>query len=258
MTNIHPTSLVDAGCKLASGVEIGPFCVLGPDVEIGEGTRLISHVAIMSSTSIGRGCTIWPNAVLGAAPQVSKRDDPSRAALVIGDNVTIREGVTIHLGTEGKDKPTRVGNGCLLMANAHVAHDCQLGDNVTLVQGAGLAGHCDIRRGATIGGLAGLHQYVIVGQNSFVGGGAIVTHDVLPYSIVTGNRAKTTGVNIVGLRRLGWQEARIASLRASMLAYFQQGDIRSADEHGDVLTSFLKEAKRGICRPAPSFEKSRI
>lgn len=168
---VHPTAIIDSTCELGPGVEIGPYCVIGPDVQIGDGTKLISHVTILNSTRVGKRCSIFPNAVLGG-PAQEYEVDPAKAALIVGDDCVIRECVTIHLSSKGKDKPTRIGNRNLIMATVHVGHDCELADDVTLVTGVGLAGHTQIARGVIVSGMAGVHQHCRLGEYSFVAAGA--------------------------------------------------------------------------------------
>jgi UDP-N-acetylglucosamine acyltransferase len=170
---VHSTAIVDPTCELSAAVEIGPYCVIGPDVFIGEGTKIISNVTILSSTKIGKRCTIYPYAALGGPPQEYKID-MTKAALVIGDDCVIRENTTIHLGSKGKDQPTKIGKRNFIMAHSHVGHDCKLEDDVTLVTGVGLAGHSVIQKGAVISGMAGVHQFCRVGEYAFVGAGSKV------------------------------------------------------------------------------------
>ena len=188
MANIHATAAVDPSAKLGPKVEIGPFCVIGPDVELGEGVVVHSHAVITGRTSLGPGCKVFPFACLGTAPQdVKYRDEPS--TLTIGAKTIVREHVTINTGTKGGHMATKVGANCLLMIAAHVAHDCELGDNVTLVNGATLGGHVSIGDGAIVGGLSAVHQFVRIGAYAFIGGMSGITADVIPYGMAIGNRA---------------------------------------------------------------------
>ncbi|KAK4230326.1 trimeric LpxA-like protein [Podospora fimiseda] len=180
---IHPTSLIHPFAKISSSVQIGPFCFIGPNVSID------SHIIISGHTKIGSNCTIHPHSVLGGPSQAIADSDSS--FLTIGDYCTIREHVTINLGTEA----TSIGNNCLIMANVHVAHDCHVGDNVILVNGVLLAGHVEVGKGA-----------IISGEYAFLGAKTVASRDVLPFSMVKGYRGRTVGVNVVGLRRRGWGE----------------------------------------------------
>lgn len=214
MTTIHASSVVDPKAEIGSDVEIGPFCVVGPNVKLGEGTQLLSHVVIEGKTSIGAGCRIFPFASIGHIPQDLKYEG-EKSSLEIGDNNVIREYVTINPGTEGGGMVTRVGSNCLLMAQAHVAHDCQLGNNVIMANGATLAGHCEIGDFAILGGLCACHQFVRVGEHAFIGGMSGVENDVIPFGMVVGERANLKGLNIVGIKRSGLSRAQLKTLRAA-------------------------------------------
>ncbi|MCJ7599398.1 MAG: acyl-ACP--UDP-N-acetylglucosamine O-acyltransferase, partial [Methyloceanibacter sp.] len=219
MANIHATAVVDASARLGTGVEIGPFCVIGPDVELGDGTKVHSHAVITGRTAIGSGSQVYPFASIGQRPQdVKFRDEPS--TLTIGPNTTIREHVTINPGTKGGHMATKVGANCLLMIGAHVAHDCELGDDVTLVNGATLGGHMSIGDGAIIGGLSAVHQFVRIGAYAFVGGMSGITADVIPFGMAMGNRASLAGLNIVGLKRKGFPREQIHELRQAYRMLF--------------------------------------
>lgn len=251
---VHPTSIVHHDCTLRNGVEIGPFCLIGQNVTIGEGTHLISHITISGSTTLGRNCIVYPNAALGGRPQdVKYNNEPS--ALIIGDNAVIREGVTISIGTAGGDMVTRIGDRAHIMAGVHVAHDCQIGDNVTLVNGVGLAGHVTVGNGAIVAGMAGVHQWCRIGTLAFVAGGSKVSRDVLPFSVVKGDRARTIGINEVGLRRVGWGDDRISTLQTAMRLYQEHGQVSlvklAETEHqkGDLVhwLDFAAASRRGLC-----------
>ena len=198
MTNIHPTAVVDPKAEIASTALIGPYCVVGPDVRLGESVELLSHVAVAGRTTIGDGTRIFPFASIGHRPQDLKyRGEPS--TLDIGKNNQIREHVTMNPGTEGGGMVTRVGNDCLFMASAHVAHDCILGDNVIMANNATLAGHVTVGEFAFLGGLSAVHQFVRIGKHAMIGGMSGVEGDVIPFGTVIGNRAHLNGLNIVGL-----------------------------------------------------------
>jgi UDP-N-acetylglucosamine acyltransferase len=230
MSNIHSSSIVDPNAKLGSGVEIGPFCVIGPDVELGDGCKLHSHVVIDGRTVIGSNCEIYPFASLGHIPQDLKfHGEESR--LVIGSDNTIREYVTIHPGTEGGGLVTRIGSHCLFMGQAHVAHDCQIGDYVVLANGAAIAGHCVVGDHAIFGGLSAVHQFVRIGEYAFVGGMSGVESDVIPYGIVVGPRATLKGLNIVGIKRSGINRAQLKHLREAYdLLFADEGTLSERTE----------------------------
>jgi UDP-N-acetylglucosamine acyltransferase len=236
MANIHATAVVDASARLGTGVEIGPFCVIGPDVELGDGTKVHSHAVITGRTAIGAGSQVYPFASIGQRPQdVKFRDEPS--TLTIGPNTTIREHVTINPGTKGGHMATKVGANCLLMIGAHVAHDCELGDDVTLVNGATLGGHVSIGDGAIIGGLSAVHQFVRIGAYAFVGGMSGIAADVIPFGMAMGNRASLAGLNIVGLKRKGFPREQIHELRqAYRMLFSSEGTLKERLE--DVESMF--------------------
>ncbi len=212
MTNIHSSSVVDPKANLGSGVEVGPFCVIGPDVTLGDGCKLHSHVVIEGQTTIGSNCEIFPFASLGHIPQDMKYGG-EKSKLVIGDNNRIREYVTMNPGTEGGGLVTRVGSGGLFMAQSHVAHDCIIGDHVIFANGATLAGHCVVGDYAILGGLSAVHQFVRIGEHAFIGGMSGVENDVIPYGMVVGPRASLKGLNVIGIKRRGFDREQLRNLR---------------------------------------------
>jgi UDP-N-acetylglucosamine acyltransferase len=220
-TSIHPSSVVEEGARLGQGVRIGPFCHISADAIIGDRVELVSHVAVMGATTIGAGTKVYPMATLGAPPQNTKHKG-GRTTLVIGENCTLREGVTMHVGTDSSRGETTVGDNGNFLAYAHIAHDCVVGKNATFANGATLGGHCEIGDNVYIGGLTAVHQFVRVGDNAFVGGCSAVVGDVIPYAIAAGNRAKLRGLNIVGLKRSGLPRAEIYLLRKVYRAIFDR------------------------------------
>lgn len=222
-TQIHATAIVDPAARLGNDVSVGPFCVIGADVEIGARTRLHAHVTVSGPTLIGEDCEIFPQAALGGPPQdKGYRGEPTR--LEIGDGCQLHEAVILHRGTVKGGGVTRVGANCYLMAYSHAGHDCILGDGVTLANGAQLGGHCHVGERAIISGLAALHQFTHVGHHAFVGGGAIVVGDVIPYGMVVGNQARHCGLNLTGLKRAGLSRADIHALRACYRLLFEATD----------------------------------
>lgn len=208
---VADTASIDPRAQIDDEVEIGPYCVVGPDVRIGRGTRLISHVSIMGNTTIGQHNLISPFAVIGGDPQDhSYRNTPT--IVEIGDHNIIREGVTINRGTEKEDGITRVGSHNFLMANAHIAHDCKVGDHITITNNTMVAGHCHIHSYASISGGVAVHHFVTVGGYCFVGGQSRIYHDVPPYMLVEGNPSKVRCINIVGLRRRNISKQGIEAL----------------------------------------------
>ncbi|MGH6865681.1 MAG: acyl-ACP--UDP-N-acetylglucosamine O-acyltransferase [Methyloceanibacter sp.] len=246
MVNIHATAVVDPGAKLGANVEIGPFCVVGPGVEFGDGVQLHAHAVVTGRSKLGAGCRVFPFASVGTAPQdVKYHDEPS--TLTIGDKTTIREHVTINPGTEGGQMATRLGSNCLLMIGAHVAHDCQIGNNVTLVNGVTLGGHVSVGEGAIIGGLSAVHQFVRIGAYAFVGGMSGVAADLIPFGMALGNRANLSGLNIVGLKRNGFPREQIHELRqAYRMLFSSEGTLMERLEDVESMFSGNPLAKQII------------
>lgn len=254
---IHPTAIVDPTAEIDPSVEIGPYCVVGGNTKIGAGTTMISHVVVHSYTHIGERNTIYPFASVGAAPQDLKfGGEPS--LLIIGDDNVIREGATLNRGTEGGGMETRVGNGCLLMAYSHVAHDCIVGNHVILANCVSLAGHVTLEDHVIIGGLVGVHQFCRIGRYAFLAGGAMITRDVLPFTIAQGDRAEHSGLNIVGLKRAGWDKEAIKAVRAGYQSLFYgdatreqmlertQSELAPKSELVAELCNFARAAERGL------------
>lgn len=237
MSKIHPTALVDPSATLGVDVAIGPFCVVGPDVELGDGVILHSHAVVSGRTTLGSGCKVFPFASLGEPPQdIKYKDEPS--ALTVGPNTLIREHVTIHRGTKNGHLHTRVGANCFLMIGAHIAHDCEIGDNVTLVNGVTLGGHVSVGDGAIIGGLSAVHQFVRIGAYSFVGGMSGVAADLIPYGMALGNRANLSGLNVIGLKRKGLPREQIHEVRqAYRMLFASEGTLKERLEDVDALFS---------------------
>lgn len=256
---IHPTAVVAAGAELGGGVEIGPYAVVGPHVTIGENTCVGPHTVIEGRTTIGRENRIFQFASVGAIPQDKKyRGEDSQ--LVIGDHNAIREFATLHTGTAGGGMVTRIGNHNLLMNYSHVAHDCQIGDHVVLANGATLAGHVTIEDYVTVGGLVAIHQFTRVGESALLAGGAMVSQDVPPYCVATGDRARLNGLNLIGLKRRGWPAQELIILKKAYHTLFAEGlplkeallrlrEGYSASVAVARLATFLAESQRGVCRP---------
>lgn len=227
---VHPTAVVSPNARIGEDVRIGPYSVIGDDVVLHDGVELVSHVAIAGRTEIGKGTRIFPFASIGHPPQDLKyHGEPSR--LVIGERCTIRENVTVNPGTEGGGMETRIGNDCLLMASAHVAHDCKIGNNVILANYVGIAGHCEIADYVILGGLCGVHQFVRIGAHAFIGAQSGVDGDVIPYGMAVGSPAKLAGLNLVGLRRRKFDREAIHALRAAYRMLFSsEGNLRERVE----------------------------
>jgi UDP-N-acetylglucosamine acyltransferase len=232
--SIADTACVDPRADLADDVEVGPYCVIGPDVKIGRGTRLIAHVCLLGVTTLGESNTISPYVVIGGDPQdLSYRSTPTRVE--IGDHNTIREGVTIHRATEKEDGVTRMGSHNFLMATSHVAHDCKLGDHITIANGSMLGGHVHVEDHASVSGGVAVHHFVTLGEYSFVGGQSKINHDVPRYMLVDGNPSKVRCINVVGLKRNGVSPEGIDALHeAHRLIYRAKMSLRHA---ADILES---------------------
>jgi UDP-N-acetylglucosamine acyltransferase len=218
--SIHPTAIVDGHADLDPSVEVGPFSVIGPHVRIGAGTVIGPHVVIEGRTTLGINNRVFQFASLGAAPQDLKYAGED-TELVIGDGNRIREFTTLHIGTAGGGGVTRVGNKNLIMANAHVAHDCQIGDGVVMANSAALAGHVSVADHAVLGGLCAVHQFCRIGRHAFLAGGTIVVMDVPPFCLARGDRARLAGLNVVGLQRRGFSPEALARIKQSYKILFR-------------------------------------
>lgn len=214
MPDIHPLAVVDPGAMIGAGSKIGPFCVVGEDVVLGKNVVLKSHVVVEGDTQIGDDTVVFSFAVLGEIPQDLKFDG-EKTCLRIGARNTIREHVTMNLGTGGGGGETRIGADGLFMAGCHIAHDAQIGDRVIVVNSSAVAGHCTIEDDVIIGGLCGIHQWVRIGQGAIIGALTMVTNDVIPHGLVQGPRGVLDGLNLVGLKRKGVDRAEIMALRAA-------------------------------------------
>lgn len=258
-TRIHPSAVIAPGAEIAAGAEIGPFCVIGPDAVIEAGARLISHVIVDGHARIGAGAVLYPFVTVGMAPQdVKYRGEPTRVE--IGPRAQLREHVTVHRGTPQGTGVTRVGAGCYLLAVSHVAHDCELGEGVIVANNVVMGGHVRIGDHAYIGGSAAIHQFVRIGRAAMVGGVAGVEADVIPFGLVLGNRARLAGLNVVGLRRRGFDKARIHRLRAAFRGLFVSPGVlserfeRVEAEFGDdelvaEIVAFMRaDSHRGLIR----------
>jgi UDP-N-acetylglucosamine acyltransferase len=257
--NIHPTAIIDPGASVPESCSIGPYCVVGAGVELGEYCRLISHVAIEGSSKIGSHNSFFPFCAIGMAPQdVTYRGEPTR--LEIGDHNEIRECVTISRGTIKGGGVTRIGSHTLIMAYAHIGHDSVIGDHCMLVNGATLAGHVTVEEWAVVGALCPVHQFVRIGAHSYVGGGTTITQDVLPFSMTSASRdTHAYGMNKVGLERRGFSRERIARIHhaykillASKMNTSQALEKMKAEANkGDdvaMLIRFIEGSERGIIK----------
>ncbi|MBI3754879.1 MAG: acyl-ACP--UDP-N-acetylglucosamine O-acyltransferase [Deltaproteobacteria bacterium] len=255
---IHPTAVIQNGAKIEEGVEIGPYSLIGKDVTIGKGTIVSSHAVIEGWTTIGHDCKIHQFVSIGAPPQdVTYKGE--KTEVVIGSNNAIREFVTIHRGSVKGGGKTIIGDKNFLMAYVHIAHDCRIGNNVLMANAATLAGHVTIGDYVYIGGLVAIHQFPKVGAYAIVGGASAITHDVPPYVMAVGNRAKLYGLNKVGLRRQRFSREEMDDLKKAYNILFRSGltlkdaidkarDELGHSEHVVHLVEFIKDSKRGITR----------
>lgn len=263
MPQIHPTAVVSKGARLAGNVAIGPYCVVGDEVVLNAGVRLAAHVVIDGKTTIGEGTRIFPFASIGLEPQDLKYNGEA-SSLAIGRHNTIREYVTINPGTAGGGMVTRIGDHCLLMVGAHVAHDCQVGNDVIMANNATLAGHVVVEDHARLGGLCAVHQFVRIGRHAMIGGMSGVERDVIPYGQVMGDRARLTGLNIIGMQRAGFSREDIQELRSAyQLLFASDGTLgervaETAERFAGVapvedIVAFIRaDSSRAICQPPPS------
>jgi UDP-N-acetylglucosamine acyltransferase len=218
---IHPTAIVAHGAEIGPGVDVGPFCTVGPNVVIEAGAKLVSHVVIEGHTRIGEAAQLFPFCTVGLAPQDMKyKNEPTRCE--IGARTLVREHCTIHRGTATGVGVTRIGSDCMLMAVVHVAHDCQLGDNVIVANNAVMGGHVSIGDHAVVGGAAAIHQFVRIGRAAMIGGVSGVEADVIPFGSVIGNRARLAALNVIGLRRRGFDKAAIHRLHTAFRALYSK------------------------------------
>lgn len=239
-TVIHPSAVVEKGAVLGTNVEIGPFCLVSAEAVIGDGVRLANHVSVTGATTIGAGTLVQAFAALGGPPQ-DRKHKGGRTTLTIGANCDIRESVTMHRGTDYGRAATVVGDNGFFLAYSHVAHDCVVGDNVTLTHASTLGGHCEVGDGVIIGGHAAVHQFVRVGHHAFVAGMAAVVGDVIPYGMAVGNRASLRGFNLVGLKRAGMSRSELTTMRAAYRMLFSP-EKTVAENAQDVRDAFAGSA----------------
>ncbi len=214
---IHTSAIVEEGARIAAGVKVGPFSLIGAGVSLAEDVEIKSHVVVTGQTSIGAGTVVFPFAVLGEIPQ-DKKFAGEKTRLEIGARNRIREHVTMNTGTDGGGGLTRIGDDGLFMAGCHIAHDAQIRNKVIVVNSAAIAGHCILEDEVIVGGLVGVHQFVRIGRGAIIGALAMVTADVVPHGLVQGPRGALTGLNLVGLKRRGVARADITALRAALMA----------------------------------------
>ena len=258
MKKIHETALIDRRAELASDVEVGSYSIIGPQVKIGQGTRIKSHVVLEGRTTLGQGNVIFPFAAVGTMPQDLKYKGEA-SELSIGNYNTIREYASLNPGTQGGGMITRIGDGNLLMMYCHIAHDCALGNRNIIANGATLGGHVVVEDFVIVGGLVGIHQFVRVGSGALLGAGSMVSKDVPPFCSVTGDRARLHGMNVEGMRRRGFDKQKIDTLKKAYRVIFQSKlktqdaleKVRReipASQEVESLVSFIANSQRGVCR----------
>ncbi|MCB1486140.1 MAG: acyl-ACP--UDP-N-acetylglucosamine O-acyltransferase [Bauldia sp.] len=260
MADIHPTAIVADGARLGAKVSIGPFSIIGPDVVLEDGVKVQSHALIEGHTTVGARTVVFPHSAIGGPPQdTSYQGEPTK--VIIGSDCIIREQVTIHRGTARGRGETRIGNNCFLMISSHVAHDCVVADRVVLVNSATLGGHVQVGEHAILSGLVAVQQHCRIGAHAFIGGLSGVNADVLPFVSAIGDRAELGGLNIVGLKRRGFDRPTIHALRAAYKAVFEGGGTREdrvarvAEKYADVpavlmIVDFIRAGgDRPLCMP---------
>ena len=256
---IHATAIVDPAARIPESCTIGPFCIVGDEVEIGENCELVSHVVLRGPTRMGHSNRVFPFSTLGLEPQDLKFKG-EKTRLEIGDNNTIRESVTIHRGTPAGGGVTRIGSNCLIMAYTHIAHDCEIADNVIMANAATLAGHVTVEEYAVVGALCPVHQFVRIGAYSYIGGGTTITQDVLPFSLTSAKRdVHAFGMNSVGLQRKGFTKDRLRKIHAAYRLLLSSkmnvsDSVAKLKAEGDLgedverLVKFVERSERGILK----------
>ncbi len=267
MEKIHPSAVVEDGAILGADIEIGPYCFVGPRARLGDGVKLQAHAVVTGNTEIGSGTEVYSHAVLGGSAQFRAEVNEANA-LRVGANNVIREFVSINCGTQKGGGATEVGDGCYLMANSHIGHDCHVGNEVTLANSVALAGHVTVGDNVNIGGLTAVLQYVRIGRDAFVGGMSGLPSDVIPYGLAQGPRAYLQGLNLVGLKRKGVARERIRALRSAFRDLFHgeapfservemvEQRWQGTPEVDEIIGFIQAKAKRQICVPEISSEKT--
>jgi UDP-N-acetylglucosamine acyltransferase len=257
--SLHPTAVVEDGAVLGAGVEIGPFCHVGPRVILEDGVRLRSHVSVTGITRVAAGCELYPGVVLGGLGQI-RGNDFTDGRLEIGAGCVLREMVSMHVGSRKGGGVTKVGPKGYFMANSHVGHDCQVGEGVTFANSVALGGHVQIGDGVIFGGLAAVQQFCRVGKGAMVGGLTGVNRDVIPYAMAFGDHAELAGLNLIGLKRRGLSRDTINALRATFRSVFYgeggsladraraaKGKYAGMAEVAEIADFILADAKQELC-----------
>ena len=258
--HIDPSSHVDPAAQLDDGVFIGPLCVVGPNVKLGRNVKLVSQVSLAGDTTIGAECELYPFVSMGHPPQDFKHQGGD-VRIVIGERNIFRELVNVHPGSDAGRRDTVIGNDCYMMVGSHLAHEGEMGNHVVISNGVQIGGCVSIGDHAILGGLAAVHQFTRIGAHAFVGGMATVTSDVIPFGSVVGNMAHLAGLNVIGLKRRGFDRAAVRDLRAAYrLLFAQEGTfaerlddtarIYAKDENVMQIVNFIRaQEKRNICMP---------
>jgi len=254
---IHPSAIIEPGAQIDPTVDIGPYVIIGPDVVIGARTTVSAH-AVIEYTHMGVDNKILPGAYLGGPPQDLKYAG-EKTLLIMGDRNTVREAVTLNRGTAACGQ-TRIGSGCLFMANSHVAHDCVIGNNVILVNSVACAGHVDVGDYTIVGGLSGIHQYVRIGRYCMIGAGSMVGKDMPSFCLCQGDRATLRGLNLLGMRRAGLGREIVSAIKTAYKTLFLSGQpleaalaqLKAGNPIAEVreMVDFIERSKRGTLRPA--------
>jgi UDP-N-acetylglucosamine acyltransferase len=256
---IHNSSVIEKEAKIGRNVKVGPFCYVGSQVQISDGVELISNVHIEGNTKIGKGTKIFPFASIGTQPQDLKYKGES-SSLEIGENNTIREYVTINPGTEGGGRKTIIGNNCLLMISSHIAHDCNIGNDVVIANNVPLGGHVTIEDSVVIGGNSAVQQFTRIGRLAMIGGMTGVLKDVIPFGLSFGNRNYLRGINLIGLKRKKYNNKAIMELNSAFKEIFSSknlhenlskinGEYKDNGLVKEVINFIAKDKKRPICTP---------
>ncbi len=256
----HKTAIVSSKANISKNVKIGPYCIVDDKVCIGEGTQLISHVHITGNTSVGKNNKFYPFSSIGSNPQDLKYKG-EKSKLIIGNNNTFRESVTVNPGTISGGMITAISDNCLFMVGSHIAHDCQISSNVILANNATLAGHVKIENNAILGGLSAVHQYVSIGKYAMIGGMSGVEQNIIPYGLYTGIRSNLRGINIIGLKRKKIDLKKIKIIQKIVNKIFDKknpiiSNIKNITanekkilEINEIIDFISKNIKRGICTP---------
>ncbi len=221
MAKIHPSAVVEDGAQIADSAEIGPFCWISSRAKIGENVKLLARISVMGNTTIGEGTIVFPGACLGGGPQDHGNEFQEEAKLIIGKHNIIRENVTMQCGTPKEHFTTTVGNNGMFMVNSHVAHDCVVGNNVIMTNNAVIGGHVRLGDGVIIGGNSAVHQFCRIGRKAMIGGMSGVARDVIPFGMVTGDRGKLRGLNVIGLKRSGIDESAVKAVTRAYMFLFK-------------------------------------